>query len=92
VTREGDYCETCHGEFELERDPLDTSHQELADQARFDTCLRCHDFHGNHLYAVPESLDEAFDLDAVQLYLEGGESPYGRDRRFEATPGRELEG
>jgi len=92
VTRDGDYCTHCHQEFELDQDALEPSHQQLADDARFETCLQCHDFHGNHLYALPETLDASFELDAVKAYLSGGESPYGTDKRFEDRRSREDEG
>jgi hypothetical protein len=92
LTREGDYCTHCHQEFELETDRLMPSHQELADDERFDTCLRCHDFHGNHLYELPETLDAAFELDAVKAYLGGGDSPYGDEKRFPDRAGREQDG
>jgi bacterioferritin-associated ferredoxin len=92
VTRDGDYCTHCHQEFELDADRVEPSHQQLADDERFDTCLQCHDFHGNHLYTLPETLDEGFELDAVQAYLEGGPSPYGADKRFEDRTTRAPDG
>ncbi len=89
LTRSGDYCTHCHQEFELEQDVLNPSHQQLADEERFDTCLQCHDFHGNHLYTVPETLEASFDLDTVRAYLDGGDSPYGTDKRFPDRSGKE---
>ncbi len=83
VTRDGDYCTHCHQEFELDQDRLEPSHQTLADDDRFDTCLQCHDFHGNHLYTLPETLEDRFDPAAVEAYLDGGPSPYGSEKRFE---------
>lgn len=92
VTRDGDFCTHCHQELELDQDPLAPSHQQLADDDRFDTCLGCHDFHGNHLYALPETLEAAFDADAVRAYLDGGDPPYGDDKRFPDTLGQDDDG
>ena len=82
VTVEGDYCTHCHQEFEIDEDIIEPKHQALADEERFDTCLQCHDFHGNHRMEEPEDLDGAWSIDEVRAYLDGGEDPYGEDLRF----------
>ena len=89
VTVAPDYCEFCHAEVEVEQDPLDTSHAELAAQERFDTCLRCHDFHGNHVGETPKRMAQMFQPQAVQSYFEGGESPYPGPVRHEARQTRD---
>ncbi|MCP4808465.1 MAG: (2Fe-2S)-binding protein [Proteobacteria bacterium] len=80
VTNGGETCEHCHEEFEEE--VLEPDHQALADDGRFETCLQCHDFHDNHLFDEPTSLDDAIPLDEVQAYLDGGEDPYSTKKRF----------
>lgn len=92
VTR-GDvgFCRNCHQELALAHDPLDVSHERLIEAGQWDTCLRCHDFHGNHDYAVPVRLGDAPTADLVRSYLHGGDSPYPGPVRVPArTPGSTL--
>ncbi|PKM37694.1 MAG: hypothetical protein CVV06_04420 [Gammaproteobacteria bacterium HGW-Gammaproteobacteria-10] len=42
-----DYCRYCHEKTELRKAPLDISHADLITLKQWDTCLGCHDFHGN---------------------------------------------
>ncbi len=88
VAVERTFCHNCHKEFELERDPLSPSHDSLAAQGRYETCLECHDFHGNHRYQVPVDLGQRLDDRAVDAYMERGPSPYGDDKRWPARLGR----
>ena len=76
----GNYCTNCHQEFDIEDTLITPGHQTLADEDRFETCLQCHDFHGNHKYDVPTELNEAFALEDIETYLMGGPSPYGDDK------------
>lgn len=73
---DGTYCRHCHADLEVEGDPLDVSHFELARTQRWDTCLGCHDYHGNHRLEAPVRLDSAIRPDAIETYLRGGASPY----------------
>lgn len=86
------FCYNCHEEFELEDDPISVTHDALAKQDRYDTCLECHDFHGNHRYVVPVDLDHRFGADAVDAYMQRGRSPYGSDKRWPSRPGRDEAG
>lgn len=70
------YCRQCHAELELESDPLDVPHHELVRTKRWETCLGCHDYHGNHGMEAPVHLDSAISPDAIETYLRGGSSPY----------------
>ena len=88
VTNDGTFCRSCHERFEMDADPATPSHQELADQGVWQSCLRCHDFHGNHVKGAPGDLDEAAPEGAVHEYLMGGDSPYGEARRFRAREAR----
>ncbi len=80
VANGGDFCGSCHREFEEGQKIKGPDHQALADQERFDTCLKCHDFHGNHRYKVPQELQDAFSKEAVLYYLDDGPSPFGDDK------------
>ena len=71
------YCRHCHGELVVERDPLDVPHAQLVGAQRWDTCLGCHDYHGNHTGAVPRRLADAIPVDRIRRYFAGGASPYG---------------
>ena len=73
---DGTYCRHCHGDLDVHDDPLDVSHRALVHDQRWDTCLGCHDFHGNHGLKAPHRLAEAIPAAAIQLYLRGGASPY----------------
>lgn len=73
---DGTYCRHCHDDVEVERDPLDVPHRELARAGRWDTCLGCHDYHGNHALESPAHLDAAIPRAAIDGYLRGGPSPY----------------
>lgn len=79
-----DTCMACHSDLELKSDPLDVPHITLIENDNWDSCLGCHDFHGNHTHEVPTLLDAAFDADALRDYLAAGPSPYGTEKRYEA--------
>ncbi|MBA2539361.1 MAG: cytochrome c3 family protein [Deltaproteobacteria bacterium] len=70
------FCRHCHATVALANDPVDVSHRQLAEQQRWDTCLGCHDYHGNHALHPPQRLSLAIGLDRLRAYFEGGESPY----------------
>lgn len=69
-------CRNCHQSTALDRDPVDVSHVDLIASERWETCLGCHDFHGNHPFDAPTRLDEAFSPSAIEAYLGGGEALY----------------
>jgi predicted CXXCH cytochrome family protein len=71
------FCVNCHRDLVVKDDPTTPPHQALIDQARWNTCLTCHDFHGNHNHAPPKSLDEALTPERLAEYLSTAESPYG---------------
>lgn len=88
VTLNPQFCSHCHKKLVLKKDPLDTTHKQLVKQKRWNTCLGCHDFHGNYQYAVPEKLREAKSSGVITQYLQGGESPYGQNKRYKAKKTR----
>lgn len=73
------FCVHCHQDLEMREDPLDVSHAELALTEQWDTCLACHDFHGNHAYEVPTQMADMYEVLEIMEYFEGGESPYGNE-------------
>lgn len=73
-------CQNCHKDvvdIDFEDDPIDVPHTTLINDERWETCLGCHDFHGNHDRTAPQLMSEALTEEQIQDYLDGGESPYG---------------
>jgi Cytochrome c3 len=87
VTMPATACATCHGDLDLKREPLDVSHRELVARKDWQTCLGCHDFHGNHKRTTPTRLNAAFPAAAIRDYLAGGPSPYGNDMKYPTKTG-----
>ena len=87
VTMPATACATCHGDLDLKREPLDVSHRELVARKDWDTCLGCHDFHGNHKRVAQTRLDAAFPASAIRDYLAGGPSPYGTELKYPTKTG-----
>ena len=84
------YCVYCHEDVDLQEEPLDVSHKDLAETGNWESCLACHDFHGNHEYDVPDQMDEAFAIEAIQIYFGGGESPYSDNIIYPAKEERPI--
>ena len=84
------FCATCHSDMEIKDDPTRPTHDALIRDKRWDTCLTCHDFHGNHGYVPPKDLKAAIAPDAIAEYLRAGPSPYGKPvvkaKKPEVTP------
>ncbi|MGE4618751.1 MAG: hypothetical protein AAEJ04_02965 [Planctomycetota bacterium] len=72
------YCFHCHQNIDLAVDPAEPTHQYLVQNEKWESCLRCHDYHDNHVEKTPRKLSDAPVLLRIQEYLEGkSESPYG---------------
>ena len=76
------YCMNCHQDLEVEDDPLDISHKDLISKESWNTCIQCHDFHGNHTYEVPDKLRDTIPLQTIDAYLKGGDDPYGTNKKY----------
>lgn len=72
-----DYCASCHSEMKVKDDKASPTHAQLLLQKRWETCLQCHDYHGNHRAGAPLRLQDAAPPDTLNKYLQGGPSPYG---------------
>jgi hypothetical protein len=75
------FCRHCHDPIALDRDPLDVPHRELVASQRWDSCLGCHDFHGNHASRPPQRLEDKHTNARIESYFDGGASPYGEPQR-----------
>ncbi len=88
ITVQREFCAHCHQDVSLKDDPVKPSHTELAATGHWDSCLRCHDYHGNHQRKTPTELGSAATNEQVKSYLKDGSSPYGDDIRFPAKQER----
>jgi ferredoxin-NADP reductase len=82
VTIEVNFCKNCHQEIKINNDPLGTSHEQLISSNQWNTCLQCHDFHGNHIFEPATRMKDTFILKSVETYFEGGEDPYGAVKKY----------
>jgi hypothetical protein len=71
------WCVACHADLKVRDDRTSPTHDHLVQQKRFDTCLQCHDYHGNHRWNAPLRLQDGATLQRLQHYLKDGPSPYG---------------
>ena len=81
VTSEADNCKECHEDIDIKIDPLEVSHAELVLLENWSSCLRCHDFHGNHDMTVTTDFEQMKSLQAIERYFEGGVDPYSEKKR-----------
>lgn len=82
------FCRACHDSLVMKNDPLDVPHVDLVKQANWQSCLGCHDFHGNHVRTTPERLANALPTAAILAYFGQGPSPYGDIKK---SPGKDAE-
>lgn len=75
-----EYCQSCHEQINMKNDPLDVSHNTLVKEKKFDTCLSCHDYHGNHTMKTPVKTSLMINKLKVIEYFDGKESPYGQTK------------
>lgn len=74
------FCRTCHEKLVLQDDPISTSHEQLIKQEQWQTCLGCHDFHGNHKMTTLKQLDKALAPQQIRHYFKGADSPYSTEK------------
>jgi Cytochrome c3 len=85
VTRaEIGYCVNCHKKTKVRKDPLDVPHDRLIALKRWESCLGCHDFHGNHIMKTKKTVEQIIPAEKIRAYFQGGKSPYGDDRHYKA--------
>ena len=70
------FCVACHTDLTLKSDPLNIPHTTLIAQKDWNSCLGCHDFHGNHAYTVPTHTQDQFSAQDIADYLGAGPDPY----------------
>ncbi len=80
VTSELTICKHCHESLKLKHDPLETSHEVLIKNKKWNSCLGCHDFHGNHKWDVPKKESQMIPENTLKAYFKGAKSPYGKEK------------
>lgn len=88
VTSSPENCQLCHEELTVKDDPLEVSHSELIEDKQWGSCLRCHDFHGNHDMKIPSKTNKMLDLQSIEAYFKGGEDPYSDKKHKKARETR----
>lgn len=78
------YCRNCHKNTKLRKDPVDVPHDRLIALKLWDSCLGCHDFHGNHIRQPAKSVEKIIPPEKITAYFNGGLSPYGEQRHHPA--------
>lgn len=71
------YCASCHQDLKVKNDRASPTHDQLLANRQWNTCLQCHDYHGNHRFQAPLRLQDGATLDALSRYFRDGPSPYG---------------
>ncbi len=78
------YCVNCHEKTKLKNDPISIPHERLIADKRWESCLGCHDFHGNHVMKTETAVDQAFPPETIRRYFAGGTSPYPKEKHQKA--------
>lgn len=76
ITVQMNYCVHCHKELTLKNDPVDVSHKQLIEDENWDSCLTCHDYHGNHDMKTEVEIKKAIALPELKKYFNRGSHPY----------------
>ncbi|MCC2633319.1 MAG: hypothetical protein K0S48_1205 [Ramlibacter sp.] len=71
------YCVSCHADMKVKDDKTSPTHDRLVSEKRWDTCMQCHDYHGNHKWRAPLRLVDATTVDVLEKYMKTGPSPFG---------------
>ena len=83
--KETGYCVNCHKDIEIKNDPLDMKHEVLIKKEMWNTCVQCHDFHGNHEMKTPDKIKDTIPLIKIKEYFKDGEDPYSKVKKYVAN-------
>lgn len=84
ITAEPTFCVNCHEGLKVKNDPLTISHEALIAAQNWESCLGCHDFHGNHLMKTETNVQAAIELERILEYFDGAPSPYSEKKAYQA--------
>ena len=79
------FCQHCHQETALKNDPINVPHSELIAKENWESCLGCHDFHGNHIMKTETMVEKAHSVKKIINYFEGGKTPYPTAVYYKST-------
>ena len=68
----------------IENDPLEISHKELVVSKQWESCLQCHDYHGNHVRTTPHELKDTISRNSILEYFDGGKDPFSNKKKYKA--------
>jgi len=83
ITNDTQFCQYCHEKLVLKNDPIDIPHTKLIKDKKWNTCLSCHDYHGNHVYQAPRQTADMIPELKVIHYFQGLSSPYPKEKKHE---------
>ncbi|MDH5219273.1 MAG: cytochrome c3 family protein [Gammaproteobacteria bacterium] len=77
-------CKACHAKLSLKRDPLTITHKSLVEKKQWNTCLGCHDYHGNHALKSPSLILGRIKEQEILEYFGAGDTPYPLPKKYKA--------
>jgi len=80
-----DFCKSCHSNTIVKNDPIPVTHKYLFENKKWNTCMQCHDFHGNHKYVIPQKMRDTFSKEKVNDYLNGKTQLYSKKKFYNST-------
>lgn len=79
------FCKSCHKDTKLKKDPLVVPHSQLIAKNNWDSCLGCHDYHGNSEMKTNLLARNIISTKKIKKYFEGrAKSPYSEKKRYPA--------
>jgi len=84
VTSNQTICSHCHKKLKMRNDPLDIPHSTLVKDKKWETCLQCHDFHGNYKMKKIIKQADMIKLKNIKAYFNGEQSPYSKHKYYKA--------
>lgn len=82
--KSGDFCMHCHETLSMKEDPIKPTHELLIKDANWESCLQCHDYHGNHVRETPTLFSDTISKAEIKSYFEGGNDPYSKIKTHKA--------
>ena len=76
ITVQMNFCVHCHEDLKLKNDPVDVSHKQLIQEKNWDSCLTCHDYHGNHDIKPEVEIKKGIAVSKLKKYFNRGSNPY----------------
>lgn len=88
VSVEIQFCRVCHDSLTINNDSVSISHADLIKSNDWDSCMGCHDYHGNHVMKMKTDVGSIIPKIKINRYFKGGDSPYSNRKRYKAKTRR----